>query len=120
MLRQNVLGSAEVGEPIHDFLQLNRPVCHLLDAVDHPLLRRHAPRARPRLVWVRQRRVLGRSHRRLSTQHNSLAVVYQHLCSPRTVLLWLIMYPVVDACGLSSCGIWAGQRPPLGSSQVAL
>ena len=27
-------------------------------------------------------------------------------------------YPGCDACGSSSSGIWAGRRPPLGSSQA--
>jgi len=44
---------------------------------------------------------------------------------PATLLVaaassWLCMelWDSFDACGVSSCGIWAGRRPPLGSSRA--
>ena len=32
--------------------------------------------------------------------------------------LCIELWASFDACGVSSCGIWAGRRPPLGSSQA--
>jgi len=32
--------------------------------------------------------------------------------------LCIELWDSVDACGVSSCGIWAGRRPPLGSSRA--
>jgi len=34
------------------------------------------------------------------------------------VRLCIEVWDFFDACGVSSYGIWAGQRPPLGSSQA--
>jgi len=41
------------------------------------------------------------------------------LPSPPLHCTCIELWDSFDACGVSGCGIWAGRRPPLGSSQAA-